>query len=103
MPGLLIKALIAGSRDLQQPVELLRRKVVIEKVNRVEAGSVLMHFVVAMRGGALSGTAYPANNFPAFYLFTILYFDLIHVAVKGFISIAMVDNHVVAIAIGQVA
>ena len=99
MAGLSIKALIAGSRDLQQPVELFRGEVIVKEVNRVEAGAVLMYFIVTVRGGALTGISNPPDDLSAFYPLSALYLDAEHMPVKGFIPIAMVYNYVIAIPI----
>lgn len=48
---ILIEALIARRRHLQQSVILFGRKVVVEEINRIEVGAILMYLVVTVGTG----------------------------------------------------
>src|SRR4051794_26885399 len=93
----LIEALIADGGQLYKTIKLFRAQVIIKEINRVYGIAVLADLIVTMRPGAFPGTAHPANHFTSFYGLPRPHFHAYHVAVQGFITVAMVDHHVVAV------
>src|SRR5690349_4590623 len=94
----LIKALIACGCQLQQTVVLLRCKVVVKEIYRVNRCTIFVHFVVAVRTGAFAGATHPANYLPAFYLLPYACLNAHHVSVQRFVAITVINNYMVAIA-----
>src|SRR3954468_3301093 len=64
---------------------------------------IFMHLVMTVRPGRFSGAAYPAYDFPPFYLLAGMHLNPHHMAVQGFVAIAVVDHYVVAIPVGGIA
>src|SRR3546814_344714 len=67
-------------------------------MNRVNRSSILMHFVMNVGGGRYSRIAHQAEYLSAFYLLSAFYQYFAHVSVQRLIAVAVLNDHVAAIA-----
>jgi hypothetical protein len=95
--------LIAGRCQLQQPVILLWCNVIVEIIHRIHGVAIAVDLIVAVWPGTFAGAAYPADDLPALNLLTGGDFNFHHMAIQRGITIAMVDDDVVAITVAGVA
>src|SRR4051812_47607270 len=67
-------------------------------MNRINLFAITDHLIMAVRPCAFAGITYPAYHFPALYRLARMSFHADHMAVQSLISIAMVDDHMNAVA-----
>ena len=62
-----------------------------------------MNFIVTVRTGALTGTAYPPDDLSPFYLLPYSYLNPEHMAVKGAVAITVIDDDMIAVTVAGIA
>src|SRR5215471_427802 len=65
--------------------------------------AILMDLVMAVRSGGFTRIPYPSYDLPSFDPFACLHFYFEHVSIQGFVSIPMINNYMVTIAIIGIA
>ena len=78
-------------------------EIIIEKIDRVDLLVVLMYLVMAVRPRGFPCASHPSDHFPPLHLLAIPRFHSYHMPVKGFITITVVDHHVIPISIAGIS
>jgi hypothetical protein len=82
---------------------LFRSDIIIEIIYGVYGIAVAVYFIMAVWACALSGAADPADDLASFNMLSGLDLYPEHMSVEGSIAVAMVDHHMVAIAVARIA
>lgn len=99
----LVERLVSGCGHLQHLLELFGCEVVIEEVDGVEMFSVLFYLIVNVRAGGFACITHPSDDFAPFDVGARPHLDPVHVPIECLVTEAVVDDHVVPVAVPQIS
>src|SRR5580658_4615008 len=99
----LVKTLVAGRRQLQQPVILLRADVVVKIIDRIDGVAIAVDLIMTVGACALARASDPADDLPADDALAGFYIYAEHVPVQGSVAVTVVDHHMVTITVTRIA